>query len=68
MDRRTRMRRIAVIVIGAVAVSMVGAFAIVYDQPAESQIAGGSLDDVIESRETWDVALPEWSGRAAPDF
>ena len=55
-------------VLGAVGVSVVGAFAIVSNQPAESQLAGGSLEDVIESRETWDVALPEWSGRAAPDF
>lgn len=68
MDKRTKMRRIAVIVVGAVAVSMVGAFAIVSNQPAESQIAGGSLDDVIESGETWDVTFPEWSGRVAPDF
>jgi len=68
MDKRTRMRRIAVIVVGTAAVSMVGAFAIVSNQPAESRIAGGSLDEVIESRDTWDVALPEWSGRAAPDF
>lgn len=56
------------IVVGAVAVSMVGALAIVSKQPAEPQMASGRMDDVIKSRETWDVAFPEWSGRAAPDF
>jgi peroxiredoxin len=68
MDKRAKLRRIAIIVVGAVAVSMVGAFAIVSNQPGQSQIAGGSLDDVIKSRETWDVAFPEWSGKTAPDF
>ena len=68
MDKRTKMRRIALIVVGAVVVSMAGAFAIVSNQPAESRSVGGSLASVVESRETWDVAFPAWSGRAAPDF
>ena len=68
MDKRTKIRRIGVIVAGAVAVCMVGAFAIVSNQPAEPEDGAGSLDSVIEARETWDVAFPAWSGKAAPDF
>lgn len=54
--------------IGVVAVGMVAAFAIVKNSPTESESAGTSLDDVIEARQTWDVAFAEWSGKAAPDF
>lgn len=68
MDKRTRVRRTALIVVGVVGVCIVGAFAIVTNQTVESKNAAGNLDNVIKSRETWDVAFPAWSGVAAPDF
>jgi len=68
MDKRTKMWRIGWIMIGAVAVGMVGAFAIVRNNPTESKNTGTSLDDVIEARKTWNVAFEGWSGKAAPDF
>ncbi len=68
MDKRAKMKRIAWIIAGAVAVFMAGAYAIVSNQPDESETVGGSLSVVVESRETWDVAFSAWSGRAAPDF
>jgi len=68
MDKRAKMKRIALGVVAMVAVGMVGAFAIVANQPAESNDAANSLEGVIESGETWDVAFPAWSGKAAPDF
>ena len=68
MDKRTKMWRIGWIMIGAVAVGMVGAFAIVRNNPTESKNAGTSLDDIIEARKTWNVAFAGWSGKAAPDF
>lgn len=68
MDKRTKMRRVGWIMIGAVAVGMVGAFAIVRNNPTEPTNVGTSLEDVIEAGKTWDVAFAEWSGRAAPDF
>lgn len=68
MDKRTKMCRVGWIMMVVVAVGIVGAFAIVRNNPTESKNAGTSLDDVIEARKTWDVAFAEWSGRAAPDF
>lgn len=68
MDKRAKMRKIGMIVIVAVALCIVGAFAVVSNQPDESEKVGGSLEDVIKSRRTWDVAFPAWSGRTAPDF
>ena len=68
MDKRTKMWRIGWIMIGAVAVGMVGAFAIVRNNPTESKNTGTSLDDVIEAHKTWSVAFEGWSGKAAPDF
>lgn len=68
MDKRTNMRRVVLIVGGLVAVLMAGAFAIVSNQPVKSDNVQRRLEDVIESRETWDVAFPAWSGKTAPDF
>ena len=68
MDKRTKMRRVGWIIIGAVAVGMVGAFAIVRNDPTESKSASQNLDDVIKARKTWNVAFAGWSGRAAPDL
>jgi len=68
MFKRTKIRRISLILVGAVALCIVGAFAVVSNKPAESENVGGSLKDVIETRESWDVAFPQWSGKAAPDF
>jgi peroxiredoxin len=68
MDKRTRRWTVGWVMIGVVAVGMVGAFAIVKNGPAQSNNAGTSLDDVIEARQTWDVAFADWSGKAAPDF
>jgi len=73
MNKRMKIKKIGVILVAATALCMVAAFAVVSKQPAESQnleksFQGNSLQDVIEGRETWDVAFPEWSGKAAPDF
>ena len=68
MFKGTKIRRISLILVGAVAVCIVGAFAVVSNKPAESENVGGPLEDVIENRESWDVAFAEWSGKAAPDF
>ncbi len=73
MNKRAKIRRIALILVGAAALSLVAAFAVVSNQPAESQVADASLQDnslqeVIKARQTWDVAFPEWSGKVAPDF
>ncbi|NOR67300.1 MAG: redoxin domain-containing protein [Woeseiaceae bacterium] len=68
MDKRTKMRRVGWIMMVAVAVGIVGAFAIVRNNPSESKNASAGLDDVIKAGKTWDVAFAEWSGRAAPDF
>ena len=68
MDKQTRMWTVGWIMIGIVAVGMVGAFAIVKNGPAQSKNADTSLDGVIEARQTWDVAFAGWSGKAAPDF
>ena len=68
MDKRTKMWRVGWIMIGVVAVGMAGALAIVKNNPTESKNVGTSLDEVIEARKTWNVALAGWSGKAAPDF
>ena len=44
MDKIAKVRRIALIVIGAVAVLMVGAFAIVSDQTVESENVARGLE------------------------
>ncbi len=68
MDKRMKIRGVGWIVVTAVAVGMVGAFAIVNNSPTESKGIGASLDDVIEARKTWNVAFAGWSGKTAPDF
>ena len=68
MDKRAKMKRIVLGVVATAAVGMVGAFAIVANQPARSNDAANSLQEVIESGETWDVAFSTWSGKVAPDF
>jgi peroxiredoxin len=68
MDKRTKMRRVGWIMMVVVAVGIVGAFAIVRNNPTEPKNADTGLDDIIKAGKTWDVAFAEWSGRAAPDF
>jgi len=68
MDKRAKMKRIVLGVIATVAVGMVGAFAIVANQPGASNESAQSLSQVIESGETWDVAFAAWSGKPAPNF
>ncbi|UCF16332.1 MAG: redoxin domain-containing protein [Phycisphaerales bacterium] len=68
MNKRTKMRRSALILVGAVALCIVGAFAVVSNRPVESENVSRTLEDVIKTRQTWDVAFEEWFGRAAPDF
>ena len=68
MDKRTKMWRVGWVMVGVVVVGMVGALAIVKNNPTESKNVGTSLDDVIEARKTWNVAFADWSGKAAPDF
>ncbi len=68
MEKPTKIRRVVLVLVGTVAVFIVGAFAIVSKQPAKPQSVVRGLEDVIGSRETWDVAFPAWSGKPAPDF
>ena len=68
MDKQTRIWTVGWIMIGVVALGMVGAFAIVKISPTESKSVGTSLDEVIEARQAWNVAFAEWSGKAAPDL
>ena len=68
MNKRIKIIRISLVLVGAVALCMVGAFAFVSNRPAEFKNVDRSLEDVIKARESWDVAFPEWSGKAAPDF
>jgi len=68
MDKRNKMWTVGWIIIGVLALGMVGAFAIVRNNPTESKNVVTSLDEVIEARQTWNVAFAGWSGKAAPDF
>ncbi|MHC4433474.1 MAG: TlpA family protein disulfide reductase [Planctomycetota bacterium] len=68
MDKQKRIWTVGWIVVGVVALGMVGAFAIVENSSTESKSVGTGLDDVIEARRTWNVAFAEWSGKEAPDF
>ena len=68
MDKRTKEWTVGWVMIGVVALGMVGAFAIVKNNPTESKDVGTSLDDVIAARETWNVAFEGWSGKAAPEI
>lgn len=75
MDKKTKMPRVAWIVIGVVAVGVVGAFMIVRNYSGVPDSASGagrkaviSLDDVIKRRKTWEVGFQASFGKPAPDF
>ena len=55
-----------------VAVVVVAVFARVRNNsPSSAPISGtgpASLDNIVNSRQSWDVAFESWSGKAAPDF
>jgi len=69
MDKQTKIQKIVLIVIGVVAIAVVGVGAIVKNFTAESNyVSGMSLTDIVKSRTTWDTAFTSWYGEEAPDF
>ena len=55
--------------VGLIAVAVVAVFATVKnDSPNAEPVSGTRLEDVVNSRKTWDLAFPSWSGKAVPDF
>lgn len=68
MNKQTKMKKILLILIVAVGLCLVGAFAVVSNQPADVEDKDSNLQEIIKGSKTWDVAFPEWSGRALPDF
>ena len=69
MKKQTKIQKIALMVIGAVAVTLLGASAIVRNYSTKTKyVSGMSLRDIVESRKTWDTAYTSWYGEQAPDF
>jgi len=68
MSRRAK-RQVVWAVVAIVAIAVVAVFAIVKEQSlVPGYSTGASLDDLVKSAQTWDVAFPSWFGRQAPDF
>jgi peroxiredoxin len=69
MSKQKRIQTVAVTVIGLAAIALVAVFATVKNHPAGSErVSGMSLDDIVKSRRTWNVAFTTWIGKAAPDL
>ena len=72
MSRQQIVRKAGWLVGVLVAVVVVAVFARVRNHsPSSAPISGtgpASLDNIVNSRQSWDVAFESWSGKAAPDF
>jgi len=69
MNKRTKITKTVYIVIGLVAIVVVAVFATVRSHLAETEYtADKSLEDIVQSRKTWNVAFTSWFGKITPDF
>ena len=69
MSKQTKFAKTVYIVIGLVAIVVVAVFATVRSQLAETEYtADKSLEDIVQSRKTWNVAFTSWFGKITPDF
>ncbi|OHB80468.1 MAG: hypothetical protein A2Z25_03750 [Planctomycetes bacterium RBG_16_55_9] len=69
MSREKMVRNVSWIAIGVIIVVLVVVFATIENKAVRSEsVSGGPLENIVRSRETWDVAFSSWSGKAAPDF
>lgn len=69
MNKQTKFTKTVYIVIGFVAIVVVAVFATVRSHLAEPEYATGkNLEDIVQSRKTWNVAFTSWFGKIAPDF
>ena len=72
MSRQQIIRGAGWFVGSLVIVAVVAVFASVGKNSANSQVVFGtgpaSLESIVDSRKTWDVAFESWSGKSAPDF
>ena len=72
MSRQQIVRKAGWFVVVLVAVVVVAVFATVRNNsPSSAPISGtvpASLENIVNSRKSWDVAFESWSGKSAPDF
>jgi thiol-disulfide isomerase/thioredoxin len=72
MSKQELINKIGWIAVAVVVIVVVAVFASVRNQPSTSQSTSithpSGLESIVSARETWDVAFPAWSGKAAPDF
>ena len=72
MSREQIVRKAGWVVGPLITVVVVAVFATVGRNPSISEPISDSipsgLENIVNSRKTWDVAFESWSGKAAPDF
>ena len=70
MSKEKMVQKAGWIAVGLVVVVVVVVFATVENKGGKSNNSGSqsSLESIVNSRESWDVAFSSWSGKAAPDF
>jgi len=69
MNGKAKMRKLVLIVIGTVAIAMLGGFVIVKNYPAETEsVSAPNLQDIVKSARTWNAAFKSSYGENAPDF
>lgn len=69
MSKQTKLPKAVWIVIGLVVITVAAVFTIVKNQsPKTEPSSETSLEKIIESRKTWNVAFTSWFGKNAPDF
>jgi len=69
MSKQTKLPKAVWIVIGLVVITVAAVFTIVKNQSVKTEPPSEtSLEKIIESRKTWNVAFTSWFGKNAPDF
>lgn len=69
MSEQTKITKTVYVIIGLVAIVVVAVFVTVRSQLGKSEYAAEkSLEDIVQSRKTWDVAFTSWFGKIVPDF
>ena len=75
MSKQDIVRKAGWLVAVVIAVAVVAVFAAVRrnsDNPEQASVAPlenlASLESIVNSRKTWDVPFPSWTGKKAPDF
>ena len=72
MRRQQIVRKAGGFAAVVVAVAVMAVFAVVRNSSSNSEPISGrgpaSLENIVNSRTTWDVAFPSWNGKSAADF